>query len=343
MRTWRKLGLLTLAYIFALALIAACSSHHDPAPGPGCDGGHDGGTQAPEAAPDATSCEGGGDDSSIILPPPSQDAGYSLFPCTTGNDIPYNGGPVMAGSLGVYVIWYGSWAEPRKALIRQFLDGLNGSPWMAIDTTYCDVNGNVVSGMVDRRGEIDVGWELGDGGDAGLIWEDSSQAVQAIVSNAIAQERFPADPGASFMVFVSGEQLSWDGPCTQWCGWHDHYKTGSNDVKIAVIWDPTPCPEACTAFVNGPASDAGISPNGDLAADGIVSVVAHELAETASDPDINAWIGFQENADTCAWTFGATYQTEAGAPANMRLNGRDWLVQQNLVNADGGYCALSWP
>ena len=47
-------------------------------------------------------------------------------------------------------------------------------------------------------------------------------------------------------------------------------------------------------------------PNGNAAADAMISVIAHELAEAATDPLLNAWFdsaGY-ENADKCAWDFG---------------------------------------
>ena len=64
-----------------------------------------------------------------------------------------------------------------------------------------------------------------------------------------------------------------------------------------------------------------------------------------TDPLLNAWYDRQgeENADKCAWTFGATYTTNGGAVANLALNGRSYLVQRNWVNASGGYCSMSYP
>jgi hypothetical protein len=35
-----------------------------------------------------------------------------------------------------------------------------------------------------------------------------------------------------------------------------------------------------------------------------------------------------ENADKCAWTFGATYSVASGAQANMNIGGQDYLIQQ---------------
>ena len=88
-----------------------------------------------------------------------------------------------------------------------------------------------------------------------------------------------------------------------------------------------------------------VSPNGNVGADAMASIMAHELEETATDPDLNAWWDSRgyENADKCAWTFGSIYRVSNGAAANMRLGSRDFLIQQNWVNANRGYCAKSYP
>ena len=92
----------------------------------------------------------------------------------------------------------------------------------------------------------------------------------------------------------------------------------------------------CTAL-NG-------SPNSDPAADAEVNTLAHETEATNTDEDLNAWCdnSGNENGDTCAWNFGATYTTANGATANMNLGGKDFLVQQNWVNTNGGGCRLAW-
>jgi hypothetical protein len=76
----------------------------------------------------------------------------------------------------------------------------------------------------------------------------------------------------------------------------------------------------------------------------MASIIAHELEEAVTDPDLNAWFDRRgyENADKCAWTFGNTYTTSNGAQANMNLGGSDYLIQRNWVNASGGMCALSY-
>jgi hypothetical protein len=88
-----------------------------------------------------------------------------------------------------------------------------------------------------------------------------------------------------------------------------------------------------------------------MGADGMASVIAHELEESVTDPDISSWLYFvdgvpvAENADLCAWTFGEPYHAGTAAdpnPPNMKFNGIPYLIQQNWVNAKGGYCALRW-
>jgi hypothetical protein len=78
----------------------------------------------------------------------------------------------------------------------------------------------------------------------------------------------------------------------------------------------------------------------------MASILAHELEEATTDPDLNAWYDTRgyENADKCAWTFGTTYTASNGSKYNMTLNNgqQQYLIQQNWVNASGGYCAMGY-
>jgi hypothetical protein len=75
----------------------------------------------------------------------------------------------------------------------------------------------------------------------------------------------------------------------------------------------------------------------------MISVIAHELEETNTDPNpTTGWAdsGGAENADKCAWTFGAGLQQAGnGAYYNMTLparsvSSRNYLVQRNLSAFD---------
>ena len=77
----------------------------------------------------------------------------------------------------------------------------------------------------------------------------------------------------------------------------------------------------------------------------MASIIAHELEEAVTDPDLNAWYDRRgyENADKCAWTFGSTFAAPNGSAYNLTLGPRQFLIQRNWVNASGGFCAVKYP
>ncbi len=67
---------------------------------------------------------------------------------------------------------------------------------------------------------------------------------------------------------------------------------------------PDRCQSACEIQPTGPNSPAA----GVGGADGMANVITHELSESATDPDLDAWFDTStgnENADLCNFTFGA--------------------------------------
>lgn len=316
------------AFVALLMILAACSGADAVIPDAGPrDAGRDSATAPTPPSDDVDDAfEAGKFDG-----PRLGDAGYP-----NPNGIPYRGGAVMTQGMPVYLIWYGSWREATKALVREFVAGLGQSEYFAINRTYYDSKGRRAAGVAYYMGDVDLGWELGDAGP----WADTEQAAIALVSLAIARAAIPPDEASAYVVLVSKEQAAYDSPCLLWCAWHDRFSLGILDLKIALAWDPAGCPHGCTGFD----PDGGYrSPNGDLAADGLANLIAHELDEIESDPDIDGWRwpDYTEGADMCSWTWGpAVYAADGGAPANVRFGDRDWLVQQNWANADGGYCTL---
>lgn len=49
----------------------------------------------------------------------------------------------------------------------------------------------------------------------------------------------------------------------------------------------------------------------------------------------------RENADKCAWNYVTSATAPNGALYNVALGGRNWRLQSNWVNSQGGYCGLS--
>jgi len=56
----------------------------------------------------------------------------------------------------------------------------------------------------------------------------------------------------------------------------------------------------------------------------MATLVTHELEESVTDPDGNAWydLNGNENGDLCVWTFGATNLLPNGSVYNMNLGKR---------------------
>ena len=243
------------------------------------------------------------------------------------NGIVYHGGPVMTGTVNVYYIWYGSWAgNTAQAILTDLAGNIGGSPYYNINTTYYNGANVHVSNSIAFGGSTTSALSLGN--------SLSDSQIQSIVSNAITTGALPNDANGVYFVLTSAEVTASSGFCTQYCGWHTHATIGGSDIKFAFIGNPDRCPSSCAAQAVGPNDNAG--------ADGMASIISHELEEAASDPDLNAWYDRRgaENADKCAWTFGTTYTTANGAAANMKLGSRDFLIQRNWVNTSDGFCAV---
>ena len=239
-----------------------------------------------------------------------------------GNGINYHNGPVLLGTTNIHFIYYGTWSPTDTAILDNLASNIGGSPYFNINTTYYNASNTHVSNSVAYVSTATDNYSQGTA--------LSDAAVKAVVA---AQN--PTDTNGVYFVLTSPDVNETSGFCTQYCGWHDHATIGGKDIKYAFIGNPARCPSACQ---NGTAA-----PNGSVGADGAASIISHELEEATTDPDLNAWYDSRgyENADKCAWTFGTTYNNGTGV-ANMNLGGKDYLIQQNWVNAAGGYCALKY-
>jgi hypothetical protein len=246
--------------------------------------------------------------------------------------ITYHGGAVLGGTPNIYYIWYGDWSNNNAGtILTELAQNIGGSAYFNINTGYSStINGTVtpVSGFANYVNSTTAtgSTSLNDAG------------IQSIVSNAITSGQLPKESNAVYFVLTAPDVKETSGFCTQYCGWHTHATIGGTDIKYAFIGNPaTQCPSSCSQQTTS-------SPNGNIGADAMASIIAHELEEAVTDPDLNAWYDKRgaENADKCAWTFGKTYSATNGSLANVHLGTRDYLIQQNWVNAStGGYCAMS--
>jgi hypothetical protein len=263
------------------------------------------------------------------LHPPQGDA-HAAAAAVGTNGISYHGGPVILNGTHVYYIWYGNWGSaPARTILPALAVGLSGSPYFNINTTYTNASGQRVLNAVSLSGQYVYPTPYK------TTLTDAD--IQTIVGNSLTAGGVAYDAQGVYFVLTSPEVHESSGFCTQYCGWHTRFSWNGKDVKYSFVGDAaTQCPGSCIASTS--------TPNGDAGADGMASVLAHELEEATTDPDLNAWYDRRgnENADKCAWTFGTTKAAPNGAQYNMILGTKYFLIQQNWVNAAGGYCALSY-
>jgi len=253
------------------------------------------------------------------------DAGFRR----TSGQISYHGGPLILGTTHAYYIWYGNWAgNTATTILTDFANSIGSSPYFNINTTYYNGSNVHVTNSVALNGSTTDNYSQGT--------NLSDSGVQAVVSSAISGGRLPLDTNGVYFVLTSADVNETSGFCTQYCGWHTYGTISGSNVKFSFVGNPDRCPSACEAQSTGP--------NGNAGADGMASIIAHELEEAVTDPDLNAWYDGRgaENADKCAWTFGTTFRAPNGAAANMALGSRNYLIQQNWVNSGSGFCALKF-
>lgn len=258
-----------------------------------------------------------------------------------GTGIVYHGGPILYQTKVAAIYWgtstiYTGGPTPGTtgsgsqdgSLVGFFLRNLGGSPYFNINTTYYDGTSTHVQNVIAYT----------------QFWADntapgatvSDAQIQAEVAKGLSSGALTYDASTLYHVFTGPGVNLGGGFGTQYCAYHGHFTWNGLDVKYSAMPHDYDFPTACAAL-NG-------SPNDDFAADAEVNTLAHETEETTTDEDLNAWYDRRgyENADKCAWTFGTEYTVANGSKANMKLGTRDYLIQQNWVNASGGYCAMSY-
>ena len=287
----------------------------------------------------------------------------------TRHAIGYHGGQVVDHPITVYYLWYGNWSSNgvEIPIVEEFTRHLGGSPWWGINSQYADSRGARPSDSVA------MGKSAFDAYSQGAVVSDDE--IAAAVVSAIARGALPDDPRGVYMVLGSADVDATSGFCTAYCGFH----------KVVTMRGPgngahpsSPGPSAAQqpaprqhqhryyGYVGDPrrcglgCSMQHVGPNGPSPADGMVSIIAHELAEVVTDPFADAWYDAAglENADKCIWVFGGggggggdassssqqqTYRAANGALANVQLGGKDYLLQANwkLDGRGGGRCSMS--
>jgi hypothetical protein len=270
--------------------------------------------------------------------------------CVSSSTFAYHTGATVlsTGNINLYHIYWGDFSSSSSLQMKELVDffaaHLGGSSWYNIMTAYYQIAGNVQTQMSNALtfvSSISVSTTT----IAGVL---SDTLVVATITNLIASKQLPLDPSAIYTLIFRGDTSypGWagtGGSQAQWCGYHGSFIYQPNNVKIffSVMGDTgtAPFPGSCQAIKSN-------TVNGNVGADSLVSVYAHEVVEAASNGN-GAWSytcygcifeGY-ENGDMCAWNFGTLLPGSSNA--NVIIGGMNWLIQQNFVPNVG--CKLAYP
>jgi hypothetical protein len=248
---------------------------------------------------------------------------------STGHGIGYNGGPIMSGTVNLYYIWYGNWnGNSATTILNDWGNNIGSTTNYFVNVSYDDSAGKHVDSAVRVAGQTTDSYSQGS--------TFTGSHIFSIVTRALNAKHLPVDNNGVYMVLTSADVNVSDGFCTQFCGWHTYGSYNGTNIKFAFIGNPERC--------NGSCGGLGTTPNGNAGADDMASIMFHELSETVSDPQLNAWGDSNgENGDKCAWNFGPTFRSGNGSPANAHVGNREFLLQQMWANVGAGFCTQSIP
>jgi hypothetical protein len=259
----------------------------------------------------------------------------------------YHGGRIVTGVPNVYMIWYGcwgttcgNWGSPTVQIdLITLVSNLGSSPYFQINTTYPNPNSpdQVPTGALFFGGSsVDRAYSQGvDLTDADLA---------AIVSNQVLSSGLPLDPSGLYIIVGSADVAANSiGFCSP--GAPPHHGTSTvlgSEFRYGFIGHPSRCPSVAGAQFMAANGTMLPTPNNDFAADAMASDFAHLVSTMITDPYGNGWYDRYglENADKCQGVFGPTYTVANGAQANVHLEYRDYLIQENWVNDKKGRCAM---
>eukprot|EP01038_Epipyxis_sp_PR26KG_P004888 gene4888-6846_t len=265
-------------------------------------------------------------------------------------DISYHGGDVISTILTVHHLWYGEYdsTSNQVKLLQYFANNLAGSSWLNIHTTYKNQSGSPLkNGLIFGQNLFIPTTQVNLTNDfvVNLIASNLDNDILPIDTNAMYTFFFRGD-----LQFAVGEQY-W---LQQWCGYHYSFtytaKTGNTYIiKYAVVGDASLSSTAGESGCTWPLLTTVPPPNGNRDHDSMVSVYAHELSETVTNPtgqgyyfDPDSGSGGQENADRCQWQRGPLLPGSNNA--NAVIGSKSFLIQTNWVyTPPTSGCYISYP
>jgi hypothetical protein len=268
----------------------------------------------------------------------------------TGTGISYHGGPLLTSQTKVAAVYWASTqvytggptpgtqgaGSSDGSLVGYFMSHVGGSPYFNINSTYYNASGTHVSNIVNYT----QFWANNSYNVPGSTSSVSDNSMLSMLQYAFNNGKLTYDSGTLYAIFTKGTVNLGGGFGTQYCAYHSWGTVTVGGVARTVLYAAMP-----DDYAKSSACSSGLAAaNGDPHADAEVSTLVHEIEETTTDMNGNAWFDASgyENADKCAWTYGTTYTTALGGKANVHLGTKDYLIQRNWANSGTGGCFLSW-
>ncbi|XP_071922352.1 protein EXORDIUM-like 7 [Coffea arabica] len=275
-------------------------------------------------------------------------------------NLQYHMGPVLTSPINLYVIWYGHWNPAHQATIRDFLYSFSSpapSPsvadWWRVVQLYTDQTGSNITSNIILKGEF-FDWKYSHGTYLTRL------SMQSIIKTALSSHpnALPLNYNNGLYLILTSSNVKVQEFCRAVCGFHYFTFPSIVGVTVPYAWvgySGTQCPGMCAYPFAWPeysgkpppsgngGNDLMKAPNGDAGVDGMISVIAHELAEVSSNPLVNAWYAGDdptaptEIADLCLGVYGTgagggfvgvVYKDSWGNGFNVNgVKGRKFLVQ----------------
>jgi hypothetical protein len=218
----------------------------------------------------------------------------------------WHGGAIMRTANITAIYWGTSWpsdTSDKIAGLDAFYSGLNGSNYARASAEYTGSNGQVGAGST-------YGGHVIDGSAA-----PTNPPTTSMVLQEVAKMIFAPDPSGNGYYPVYTD-LPRGG--ANYCAWHSSGMINGVQVQFAFFFN-LDGDVGCD-----PQDTSGLHSQG-LAA--LANMSAAKYSETVTDPSSGGWYdnSGQENADKCAWTFGAPLVTFS--------NGTQWKLQGEWSNA----------
>lgn len=273
-------------------------------------------------------------------------------------DLRYHMGPVLASPINLYIIWYGQWYPFQQSIIRDFLYSFSShstypsvADWWNTIRLYTDQTGSNITKNIFLSGEFyDYNYSQGD--------YLSRLDIQSIIKTAVTTshgQALPLNPHNGLYLVLTSSDVQVEDFCRAVCGFHYFTFPTIVGVTVPYAWvgySGDQCPGMCAYPFAWPkysgkpppgTTNIMNPPNEDVGTDGMISVIAHELAEMSSNPLINAWYAGEdptaptEIADLCLGVYGTgggggyagkVYKDSMGNGFNVNgIKGRKFLVQ----------------